>query len=196
TGYGFPMGPLAVADLAGIDVAQKVRAARGESLPVADALCAAGRHGQKTRAGYYRYEPGSRQPIEDPEATALIEATAARLQVQRRPFSEADILDRTLLPVINEGVRLFDEGVASHPSDIDVILAHGYGWPAWRGGPMFHAQQRGLAAVCERLAQLARELDDPSLEPAPLLQALAASGGSLLALPRKTWCFAAGYQTP
>jgi len=196
TGYGFPMGPLAVTDLAGLDVGQKVRAARGESLPVADALCAAGRHGQKTLAGYYRYEPGSRKPIEDPEAGALIQGVATRLQVPQRRFTEAEILDRTLLPVINEGVRLFAEGVAAHPGDIDVILAHGYGWPAWRGGPMFHAQQIGLAVVCERLSQLARELNDPSLEPAPLLQELAASGGSLLTLPRKIWSFAAGYQTP
>ena len=196
TGYGFPMGPLAVGDLAGIDVAEKVRAARGESLPVAGALNAAGRHGQKTLAGYYRYEPGSRQPIADPAVDALIESVAQSLNVARRRFTPEEILDRTLLPVVNEGVRLFDEGVAAHPADIDVILAHGYGWPAWRGGPMCYAQQRGLREVCERLSQLARELDDPSLEPAPLLLSLAASGGSLLELPRKTWAFAERYQNP
>jgi 3-hydroxyacyl-CoA dehydrogenase len=196
TGYGFPMGPLAVADLAGIDVAEKVRAARGESLPVAGALNAAGRHGQKTQAGYYRYEPGSRQPIADPAVDALIESVAQGLNVTRRRFTPEEILDRTLLPVVNEGVRLFEEGVAAHPADIDVILAHGYGWPAWRGGPMFWAQQRGLHEVCERLSQLAVELDDPSLAPAPLLLSLAASGGSLLKLPRKTWASAGRYQNP
>jgi len=196
TGYGFPMGPLAVADLAGIDVAEKVRAARGESLPVAGALNAAGRHGQKTQAGYYRYEPGSRQPIADPAVDALIESVAQGLNVIRRRFTPEEILDRTLLPVINEGVRLFEEGVAAHPSDIDVILAHGYGWPAWRGGPMFWAQERGLHEVCERLSQLAVELDDPSLAPTPLLLSLAASGDSLLKLPRKTWASAGRYQNP
>lgn len=196
TRFGFPMGPLAVADLAGLDVGQKVRAARGESLPVADAICEAGRHGQKTRAGYYRYEPGAREPLLDAEVSRIIEAVADRLQVARKRFTEADIIDRTLLPVVNEGVRLFAEGVAAHPSDIDVVLVHGYGWPAWRGGPMFYAQHRGLSSVCERLDALATELCDPSLEPAPLLRELAASGGSLLGLPRKVWSYADGYQNP
>jgi 3-hydroxyacyl-CoA dehydrogenase len=184
TEFGFPMGPLAVGDLAGLDVAQKVRQSRGQQFPVADALCALGRYGQKTRAGYYRYAPGQREPQDDPLVLEVVDRAAQAHGVRARTFSAQEILDRTLLPVINEGVRLLQEGIAAHASDIDVILAHGYGWPKWRGGPMFYADQRGLAKVCERLDALADQLQDERLRPAPLLRELADSGGSLCSRPR------------
>lgn len=195
TDFGFAMGPLAVADLAGLDVAQKVRQSRGQVFPVADALCAAGRHGQKTGAGYYRYEAGSREALDDPVVARLIAEVAAREGVAARAFSDDEILDRTLLPVINEGARILGEGMAAHAGDIDVILVHGYGWPAWRGGPMHYADQQGLAAICERLSALAEQIGDASLRPAPLLRQLAESGGRLADLPRTDLLPGAARQT-
>jgi len=183
--FGFPMGPLAVNDMAGLDVAQKVRQSRGQIFPVADAICALGRYGQKTQAGYYRYEPGSRKPVDDPEITALIERVSAQEGVARRELSDQDILDRALLPVINEGFRVLEEGIACHADDIDVTLIHGYGWPRWTGGPMFHAEQIGLKALIGTMQKLADELGDPAYEPAPLLRALAAEGLSLRELSRR-----------
>ena len=185
TRFGFPMGPLAVNDMAGLDVAQAVRQSRGQVFPVADAICALGRYGQKTQAGYYRYEPGSRKPVDDPQITALIERVSAEQGVERREISEEEILDRTLLPVINEGFRVLKEGMACHADDIDVILVHGYGWPRWTGGPMFHAEQIGLRALCDKMQKLAETLDDPAFEPATLLRALADEGLSVRELSRR-----------
>lgn len=185
TRFGFPMGPLAVNDMAGLDVAQNVRQSRGQVFPVADAICALGRYGQKTQAGYYRYEPGSRKPVDDPEITALIEKVSEQQGVQRRELSEEEILDRTLLPVINEGFRLLEEGMACHADDIDVTLIHGYGWPRSTGGPMFYAEQMGLKTLCAKMEKLATELGDPAFEPAHLLRALADEGLSVHALSRR-----------
>ncbi len=187
TEFGFPMGPLAVGDLAGLDVGQKVRRARNEPLPVADALCAAGRFGQKTGAGYYRYESGTRAPIVDPIVDEIIEKVASQMGVIRRAFSDEEILDRTLLPVVNEGFRVLEDGIAAHAGDIDVILANGYGWPAWRGGPMFYSQTRGLQEVAEKLARLSKDLGDPSLEPSRLMVDLANSATSPIELRRMDW---------
>jgi 3-hydroxyacyl-CoA dehydrogenase len=180
THFGFPMGPLAVGDLAGLDVAQKVRQSRGQRFPVADAICALGRYGQKTGAGYYRYEAGSRQALDDALIDQLLIDVARSEGVTRRTFSDGEILDRTLLPIINEGARVLSEGMVTRASDIDVILVHGYGWPAWRGGPMFHADQMGVSAVCTKLRALAVALNDASLKPAPLLLELAAQSRTLL----------------
>lgn len=184
--FGFPMGPLAVNDMAGLDVAQKVRQSRGQVFPVADAICALGRYGQKTGGGYYRYAEGSRKPEIDPEISQLIETVSREHGIDRRAFSDQDIIDRTLLPVINEGFRVLEEGMAMHPADIDVILVHGYGWPRWRGGPMFYAEQYGLAAVCQRLQTLAKQLGDAAFSPAPLLLKLVDSGQPLQSLPRRS----------
>jgi 3-hydroxyacyl-CoA dehydrogenase len=195
TAFGFPMGPLAVGDLAGLDVGQKVRLARNEPLPVADALCAAGRFGQKTGAGYYRYEPGIRSPIVDPVVDEIVEKVAAQMGVTRRVFSDEEILDRTLLPVVNEGFRVLEEGIAAHAGDIDVILANGYGWPAWRGGPMLYSQTRGLQDVAQKLVRLANELGDSSLEPSCLLIELANSAKSPMELRRMDWHSGENYRS-
>jgi 3-hydroxyacyl-CoA dehydrogenase len=183
--FGFPMGPLTVNDMAGLDVAQKVRQSRGQVFPVADAICALGRYGQKTKAGYYKYSEGSRKPEIDPKISQLIQTVSLQNGISRRVFSDQDIIDRTLLPVINEGFRILQERMATHPDDIDVILVHGYGWPRWRGGPMFYAQQLGLKALSQRLQVLADELNDSSFAPAPLLLDMVNSEKSLHSLARR-----------
>ncbi len=176
TEFGFPMGPFAMGDLAGLDISWRVRQARGTKALVADRLCEAGRFGQKAGAGYYRYEKGARTPLPDPEVTRIAAEEAEQAGIARRALSNAAILDRLLLPMLNEGARILEEGIAARPGDIDVIWLHGYGWPAHRGGPMHYADQLGLPAVRDRLDALAAETGDASLRPAPLLNRLAAEG--------------------
>jgi 3-hydroxyacyl-CoA dehydrogenase len=176
TDFGFPMGPFAMGDLAGLDVGWRVRQARGSKAPIADALYEAGRLGQKTSAGYFHYEPGSRAPIPDPEVERIIVDVSKKLGVQRRPISEPEMLERLVYPMINEGAKILDEGIALRPGDIDVIWIYGYGWPIYRGGPMHYADSVGLKQIAERLAGFAERFDEPSLRPAPLLQRLAAEG--------------------
>jgi 3-hydroxyacyl-CoA dehydrogenase len=174
--FGFRMGPCGMADLAGLDIGYRVRRATGGRAPVADALVEAGRLGQKTQKGFYRYPEGARTGIADPEVDALIEQVAAREGVARRAIEATEILDRLLLPMVNEGARILAEGIAARPGDIDVVWLHGYNWPAWTGGPMHHADARGLAGIAARLAQFAEQTGDESLRPAPLLARLAAEG--------------------
>jgi 3-hydroxyacyl-CoA dehydrogenase len=174
--FGFPMGPCAMMDLAGLDVGWRIRQGRGERAVIEDALCEAGHFGQKTGKGYYRYETGSRTPIPDPEVEGIILASSARLGINRRSISQEEILERMTLPMINEGARILDEGIASRPGDIDVIWVYGYGWPVWDGGPMHHADRLGLAHLRDRLDHYAQQSGDDSLRPAPLIRRLAAEG--------------------
>jgi 3-hydroxyacyl-CoA dehydrogenase len=176
TKFGMPMGPFAMGDLAGLDIGWRSRKDRGIKSEIADALCEAGRFGQKTGKGYYKYEGGSRAPLPDPEVEKLIDETLQRLGRKRRVVSDDEILERMMYPMINEGARILEEGIAARPSDIDVIWLYGYGWPIYRGGPMFYADQVGLKHIADRLSFYARETNDPSLEPAPLLKRLAAEG--------------------
>jgi 3-hydroxyacyl-CoA dehydrogenase len=177
-GFGFPMGPLAINDMSGLDIGYAIRKRRGTPFPVADAVAQSGRLGQKTGAGYYRYEPGSRTPIPDPEIARLIGEVSARLGVARRTFSSDEMVERMLFPLVNEGARILEEGIAARASDVDAVWINGYGFPRWRGGPMFWADETGLPHIAERLAAFAAEAGDRSLEPAPLLQELARSGRS------------------
>ena len=184
TEFGFAMGPCAVGDLAGLDVGWRIRKERGTKAAISDALCEAGRFGQKTGKGYYLYEPGSRVPRPDPEVERLILETSKRLGVERRPISKEEIVERTIYPMINEGARILEEGIAMRSGDIDVVWIYGYGWPVARGGPMFYADQVGLGVIADRLGHYADELADKTLAPAPLLARLAAEGkgfGSLSA---------------
>nr|WP_249123211.1 MULTISPECIES: 3-hydroxyacyl-CoA dehydrogenase NAD-binding domain-containing protein [unclassified Bradyrhizobium] len=176
TKFGMPMGPFAMGDLAGLDIGWRSRKDRGIKSEIADALCEAGRFGQKTGKGYYKYEAGSRAPLPDPEVETLIEETCARLGLKRREVSDEEILERMIYPMINEGARILEEKVAARPSDIDVIWLYGYGWPVYRGGPMFYADQVGLKHIAERLSFYARQTNDPSLEPTALLKQLAEKG--------------------
>ncbi|MBL6080567.1 enoyl-CoA hydratase/isomerase family protein [Belnapia sp. T18] len=182
-GYGMAMGPLATGDLAGLDIGAAVRKARGTVAPIADAVVAAGRLGQKTSKGYYDYDE-NRKRIPSKEVEQIILDTAEKMQVRRRKIEDQEILERLLLPMVNEGARILEEGVASRPIDIDVIFANGFGWPAFRGGPMFWADRMGLKAVRDKLAHYAEATGDRNLQPCALIEKLAAEGGSFATLKR------------
>ncbi|WP_333669786.1 3-hydroxyacyl-CoA dehydrogenase NAD-binding domain-containing protein [Elioraea tepidiphila] len=178
TGFGLAMGPFAVADLAGLDIGGMVRKAFGIPFPIADAMVAAGRLGQKTGKGWYRYAGDGRTPEPDPETERMILEISASLGKTRRAIPPEEIVDRMTLSLVNEGAKILEEGIAARASDIDVIFVNGYGWPAWRGGPMWHAERMGLRAVRDRLAELAALTGDEGLKPAPLIERLAATGGT------------------
>ncbi|QOG19582.1 MULTISPECIES: 3-hydroxyacyl-CoA dehydrogenase NAD-binding domain-containing protein [Bradyrhizobium] len=182
TKFGMPMGPFAMGDLAGLDIGWRSRKDRGIKSEIADALCEAGRFGQKTGKGYYKYEAGSRAPLPDPDVEKLIDETLLRLGRKKRVVSDEEILERMMYPMINEGAKILEEGIAARPSDIDVVWLYGYGWPIYRGGPMFWADSVGLKHIADRLSFYARETNDPSLEPAPLLKKLAAEGKTFASL--------------
>lgn len=184
TKFGMPMGPFAMGDLAGLDIGWRSRKDRGIKSEIADALCEAGRFGQKTGKGYYKYEAGSRAALPDPDVEKLIDETLAKLGLKRRAVSDEEILERMMYPMINEGAKILAEGVASRPSDIDVVWLYGYGWPIYRGGPMYWADSVGLKHIAERLAFYAKETNDPSLEPAPLLKRLADEGKTFASLAK------------
>jgi 3-hydroxyacyl-CoA dehydrogenase len=173
TDFGLPMGPFAMSDLAGLDVGWRIRQARGTSLEIADRLYEMGRYGQKSGKGYYRYEAGSRTPERDADVEALIATVAQRHGAAGRGFAPEEIIARLFYPLINEGARILEEGIAARSSDIDVIWVHGYGWPAWRGGPMYYAGKVGLGVIRDRLLKLYDEFGHPALQPAPLLSRLA-----------------------
>ncbi len=183
TGFGFSMGPFAVGDLAGLDVLARIRQERkkrdGEprfkesQLPLL--LHEQGRCGQKTSAGWYRYESGSRQPLVDEKVTEIILAESARLGIDRRSISDEEIIKRCLYPVINEGARILEEGIASRPSDIDLIWIYGYGFPTAKGGPMFWADGLGLSAILDELRKF-QKLHGDFWQPAPLLEKLVREG--------------------
>ena len=174
TKFGFPMGPYAMSDLAGLDVGWRVRQGRGAKSAVADALCEAGRFGQKTGLGYYRYD--GRTPTPDPAVHQIIDDLRLHEGFAARTVPDQEILERMLYPMINEGARILEEGIATRPSDIDVIWINGYGWPAWTGGPMHYAGTIGLHVIAERLDAYAESTGDASLRPAKLLRDLAADG--------------------
>jgi 3-hydroxyacyl-CoA dehydrogenase len=182
TGFGFKMGPFAMSDLAGNDISWRSRKARGKTAAVADAICERGWFGQKTGRGYYRYPEDARAGQRDPEVEALIAEISASKGVTRRSFTSEAILARLLDPMVNEGARILDEGIATRAGDIDTVWLNGYNWPAWRGGPMHWADSAGLGTIVERLKQQAAESGDASLEPAPLLQRLAAEGKGFASL--------------
>ena len=176
TGFGFPMGPFAMADMAGLDVGWRIRKGRGERNEIEDALCEAGHFGQKTGKGYFRYEAGSRTPLPDPEVERTIVEASSRAGITRRHLPQEEIVERMIFPMINEGARILEEGIAARPSDIDVIWVYGYGWPVWRGGPMYYADELGLAHIRDRLALYAKRSGDETLGPAVRLRRLAAEG--------------------
>jgi len=181
--FGFAMGPFRTGDLAGLDVSWRIRQRRAASRPateryskIADRVCERGRFGQKTGAGWYRYETGSRSPIVDDEVQAIIAAASAEAGITRREISDKEILDRCLYALINEGARLLDEGIAQRASDIDVTYAFGYGFPRYRGGPMFYAHTIGLDKVYETVARFHREFGE-WWAPSSLLEQRALEGG-------------------
>jgi 3-hydroxyacyl-CoA dehydrogenase len=182
TEFGFPMGPFAMSDLAGMDVGWRNRKSLGVKAVIADAICEKGDYGQKTGKGWYVYEAGARAGRPNPEVEALIVGTSRRLGIARRPIDKQEIVERLVYPMINEGARILEEGIAQRPGDIDVIWIYGYGFPIWRGGPMFYADTAGLGVVRDRLAALAKTSGDKRHEPAPLLARLANEGATFASL--------------
>ncbi|MBN9410065.1 MAG: enoyl-CoA hydratase/isomerase family protein [Burkholderiales bacterium] len=186
--FGLAMGRFAMTDLAGLDIGWASRKRLAPTRPahlryskVADRICEMGRFGQKTGAGYYRYESGSRTPIPDPEIDAVIAACAAEAGIERRPISDEEIVERTMYALINEGAKILEEGVVQRASDIDLIYVNGYGFPARRGGPMFLADTIGLAKVYARICQF-HATHGEWWKPSALLQRLA-EGGKTFAKP-------------
>jgi 3-hydroxyacyl-CoA dehydrogenase len=165
TRFGLPMGPFAMADLAGLDLGWDGATSHGETLR--DVFCEAGRRGQKTKAGFYDYDD-NRKAAPSPAAEKLIRDFRTRKGISPRTIGEDEIRERCLLPMIDEGARILAEGKASRASDIDIVWLNGYGWPAYRGGPMFYADSIGLSAVVAGLKKY-------GIAPAPLLEELAAA---------------------
>jgi len=180
--FGFPLGPFAVNDLGGLDVVLATRRARFAGLTpreraadLLEQLVALGRLGQKSGAGWYRYD-AERRPSPDPEVEALIERHSAARGITRRTVSDEEILERCLYAMINEGAYLIAAGRVPRPHEIDVIWLHGFGFPAWRGGPMFYADQVGLRTVYQALLKYRDQVGAAYFTPAPLLQQLVNAG--------------------
>ena len=186
--WGMAMGPNAVGDLAGLDVGYKVRQERTD-LPddprfyrMADVLAGLGRFGQKTGRGMYLYEEGSRIPIPDPEVAELIRREAESLAVEQRDIGEQEIIERCIYALVVEGAKILDEGIALRASDIDVVWANGYGFPRYRGGPMFYADTVGLKTVYETVCRFRDRFGEQYWTPPPLLERLAKEGGTFAAM--------------
>lgn len=188
--FGMPMGPFAMCDLAGLDVGYRVRKRRAMRCTshfrysgLADKICEMGRLGQKTGKGWYRYEPGERTPIRDPEIEALIMRESAELGMERREIGEDEIVERCIYALINEGARVLEEGIVPRASDIDVVWINGYGFPRWRGGPMYYADSVGLETIYEVVCRYHR-IHGPHWEPAQWLKRFAAGGKKFTDLGR------------
>jgi 3-hydroxyacyl-CoA dehydrogenase len=177
--FGFPMGPFAMGDLAGLDVGWRIRKGKGQKSAVADRICEMGRFGQKTGAGYFKYEGSDRTPRPDPEVEKIILEVSKEMGIQRRAISDDEILARLLYPMVNEGAKILEEKIAIRPSDIDVIWVYGYGWPIYRGGPMFWADSIGLKVIRDRMLEWERQHGD-DWKPAALLSRLADQGKGFL----------------
>jgi 3-hydroxyacyl-CoA dehydrogenase len=182
--FGIAMGPLAMSDLAGLDVGWRARKEfkhlekPGVRVPlVADQLAEMGRFGQKTGRGWSLYDE-NRQPSPDPETAALIDKTARAAGIERRTIGREEIVDRCILALVNEGAQVLGEGIALRAADIDVVYLNGYGFPAWRGGPMFYADTVGMKAVVARIEEFRERHGDDLWAPAPLLRRLAEGGSS------------------
>jgi 3-hydroxyacyl-CoA dehydrogenase len=187
TDFGFAMGPLAVGDLAGLDIGwrnanlrRQLRELPGRDCDLLDRLVAMHRLGQKTGAGWYRYEAGSRKPIPDPAVEALLIEHSRERGIKRRTIPPAEIVERCLFGMINEAGHILDEGVVSRPSDVDVVWLTGYGFPRYRGGPLFYADRLGVGHVLARIEALRERFGEAFWLPAPLLSRLAASGRGFL----------------
>ena len=180
--FGMAMGPLAMGDLAGLDVGYKAREARTD-LPddpklyrMGTLLVEMGRHGQKTGSGFYKYDPETRRRMSDPEVESMIKEEAAKLNLEQRDISDEEILQRCLYPLINEGALILEEGIAQRASDIDVVYVFGYAFPAAKGGPMHYADQIGLQNIVDKICEFRERDGEQYWKPAPLLEKLAKEG--------------------
>jgi 3-hydroxyacyl-CoA dehydrogenase len=191
--FGMAMGPLSVGDLAGLDVGYKVRKEAEHKIPAGlrphladNRLVEAGRHGQKTGAGWYKYEKGNRTPMPDPEAEKIIAAAVKEANIPQRKIGKEEIIERTIYGLINEGAFILDEGHALRSVDIDIVYIYGYGFPAFRGGPMFYADSIGLKKVYDRVCQFEKE-QGFWWKPSPLLKHLAEAGQTFADFDRQKW---------
>ena len=189
--FGMAMGPLAMDDLAGVDVGHAIREEfkrfekPGVRRPVAvEELYKLGRYGQKTGRGWSKYDE-NRKPSPDPEVAALIEEAARKAGIERREISPQEIVDRCIYALVNEGARILDEGIALRAVDIDITYIYGYGFPAWRGGPMFYADTAGLKNVLARIEEFEKQHGPDLWAPAPLLKKLAETDGTFGALDKE-----------
>lgn len=181
TDLGYPMGQFAMSDLAGIDVGYRIREERrkaGEDVPASwmDKLVEQDRLGQKTQAGVYKYEDGSRKPIVDPAVDQVIADFRAEQGITPREISDQEILERCMYVMINEGAKILEEGIADRALDIDVVWIYGYGFPAYRGGPMFWADQVGLDAILTAVRKYADTVGGEQWQPSALLEQLVGEG--------------------
>ncbi|ROT95968.1 3-hydroxyacyl-CoA dehydrogenase [Marinobacter sp. R17] len=181
TDLGFPMGQFAMSDLAGIDVGYRIREERrkaGEDVPASwmDKLAEEGRLGQKTQAGVYLYEEGSRKPVVDPKVDALIAEFRKEQGIEPREIGDQEILERCMYVMINEGAKILEEGIAARALDVDIVWIYGYGFPAYRGGPMFWADQVGVKEIYDTVKRFHDTLGGDQWKPAALLERLASEG--------------------
>jgi 3-hydroxyacyl-CoA dehydrogenase len=180
--WGLAMGPFTMGDMAGLDIGWEIRKRRYKERPnfvyskIGDRICEGGRYGQKTGKGWYKYEAGNRTPIPDPEADAIIEAYRKEIGVKPRKISDAEIIERLIYALVNEAAYILDEGIALRASDIDMVYLTGYGFPAYRGGPMFYASTVGLDKVVAAIKRFQQGYQGSVWKIAPLLEKLAAEG--------------------
>jgi 3-hydroxyacyl-CoA dehydrogenase len=182
--FGFAMGPFRVADLAGNDIGWSIRKRLRAEYPdrafsrIPDRICELGRFGQKTGAGWYDYKPGERNALPSEVVTNIILEESSRLGLVRRKIGDEEIVERALYALINEGARILEEGIAQRSSDIDVIYIAGYGFPDFRGGPMFYGDTVGPPNILRAMRAFAKGYQPDAWRPAPLLEKLAAENGS------------------
>ncbi|HEX8788362.1 MAG TPA: 3-hydroxyacyl-CoA dehydrogenase family protein, partial [Telluria sp.] len=181
-GFGFAMGPFRMGDLAGNDIGWYIRKRRYVQNPdmkyskTADLLCEQGRFGQKTGAGWYDYQSGDRTPHPSALVDDMIVQHSRELGIERRVISDEEIVERLVYALVNEGAKILEEGIALRASDIDMVYLSGYGFPLFRGGPMFYADTLGLPKVLEAIQKYARGYHGEAWRPAPLLVKLAGEG--------------------
>ncbi|HEX6156222.1 MAG TPA: 3-hydroxyacyl-CoA dehydrogenase NAD-binding domain-containing protein [Burkholderiales bacterium] len=180
--FGMAMGPFTMYDMAGNDIGWEIRKRRYQERPdfvyskIADRICEQGRFGQKTGKGFYRYEPGNRKPIPDPEVDRILAAYRKEIGAKPRAISDQEIVERLIYALVNEGAHILEEGIALRASDIDMVYLTGYGFPPYRGGPMFYADTVGLDQVLSSIQSFQKGYQGAQWQPAPLLVKLAKQG--------------------
>jgi 3-hydroxyacyl-CoA dehydrogenase len=180
--WGLAMGPFAMYDMAGNDIGWEIRKRRAKERPdmvyskVADRICEKGWFGQKSGRGWYRYEKGNRKPIPDPEVEKMLSDYRSELGIKPRKIADDEIVERCIYALANEGARILEEGIALRASDIDMVYLTGYGFPPYRGGPMFYADAVGLPKVLSAIEGFQKGYQGSQWQPAPLLGKLASEG--------------------
>jgi len=183
--FGFAMGPFRMSDLAGNDIGWAIRKRRAKERPdlpsskVADLICERGRFGQKTGGGWYDYKPGDRTAHSSPAVTEMVSEYSRSTGLPARRIADEEIVERLVYALVNEGAHILEEGIAARASDIDIVYLNGYGFPLFRGGPMFHADTVGLYNVVRSMRRFARGYQGGVWKPAPLIERLAEAGGTL-----------------